>query len=628
MIRDPKYPGEGRLAFAFVAAIAIALLVGCNRTEPWSTTATVPDGFAEPVIENDVGVRMRDGVLLRADIFRPAGDGPFPVLVYRTPYGKRAAAESYDTHLSAVQRGYAVVLQDVRGRYSSDGEFDPYRNEGRDGYDTIEWAALQDWSDGSVGTYGLSYPGAVQWLAAMESPPHLVAMAPAMTFASPRQFFYANGLFDLSWLSWIFQNVAPDRRLRQGLPGITTAEEAQRVWPEVAPQYLSWLPLRDLPYLRKEAPFYFEWLKHPPEDPWWDWAELRGRYGRVDAAVLNLSGWFDESYGPDGAVTNFTGLQAARNEDRNEDSHKAQRERNEDSHNEDSHLRAHLILGPWTHGVHATMSRRAGDLDFGPAAPIDYDSVILDFFDRYLRGIRNSYATEPSVQFFIMGENRWRKASRWPPDGVSYRAIYLGATQEQKLRLSWEPGAGDFTSSAFIADPQNPVLDLHESFGAHDYRQLANRSDLLTFDSARLKEPVTIAGSITAVIYAACDCRDFDLWVRVQDVWPDGRAMNIMSPGNDVLRASYRRPEEPRTLLEPGEVYELRLPDLITGIRLSRGHRLRIQISASFAPHFAPNPQTGESEVRSAESRPATITIRHDSEYLSRLLIPILPETP
>ena len=259
-------------------------------------------------------------------------------------------------------------MQDVRGRYASDGLFDPYRQERTDGYDTIEWAAAQAWSDGRIGTYGLSYPGAVQWLAAMESPPHLLSMAPAMTFSSPRNFFYMNGIFDLSWLPWIYQYVAPDARRRLGLP---VGEDAEQTWPSVASKYQSWLPLKDLPWLRQEAPYYFEWLAHPPEDPWWDWAELRGRYANVSAAVLNLSGWFDDAYGVEGAATNFNGLVQARSGQASE--------------------RTHLVLGPWVHGVPSPTEARAGDLDFGPNAVIDYDELVLDFHDHYLRGIANGF---------------------------------------------------------------------------------------------------------------------------------------------------------------------------------------------------------------------------------------------
>ena len=179
--------------------------------------ATLQDSSSAPslIIDNDVAVPMRDGVRLRADILRPHGEGPFPVLVYRTPYGKEFELKEYTTFQHAVERGYAVVIQDVRGRYASAGEFRPYENEGRDGYDTIEWAARQPWSNGAIGTFGLSYPGAVQWLAAVENPPHLKAMVPAMTFSSAQNFFYAGGLWDMSWIEWIWDNIAPDVRAKR-----------------------------------------------------------------------------------------------------------------------------------------------------------------------------------------------------------------------------------------------------------------------------------------------------------------------------------------------------------------------------------------------------------------------------
>ena len=546
---------------------------------------------------------MRDGVVLRADLYRPVGPGPFPVLVFRTPYGKHYAAESYRIHLEAVRRGYAVLLQDVRGRYASAGLFDPYRNEGRDGYDTIEWAAAQPWSNGRVGTFGLSYPGAVQWLAAIEQPPHLVSMVPAMTFSSPRNFFYMNGVFDLSWLPWIYTNVAPDARRRLDLPGIRDGAEADAAWPSVAEEYRAWRPLRDLPYLRQEAPFYFEWLAHPPDDPWWNWAELRGRYARVSAAVLNLSGWYDEAYGPEGAATNFNGLRAARAGERD--------------------ARTWLVLGPWVHGIGSTAARRTGDLDFGPDAGIDYDSLVLDFHDHFLRGIENRFATVPAVRHFVMGANEWRDDTRWPPATTKPVTLYLAAGEDGQRHLQPESAMTGPEQSSFTADPDHPVTDPYPEFGPHDYRSLATRADVLSFDTAPFTEELQVSGAITAEIHVSCDCRDFDLWVRLQDVYPDGRAMNLMSPGNDVLRASYRDPQRGHQPLEPGQVYLLRLPELMTSIRFSRGHRLRLQVSASFAPHFSRNPQTGESEVVAAGTRVARITIHHGADGASRLLLPV-----
>lgn len=540
---------------------------------------------------------------MRADIYRPERAGTFPVLVFRTPYGKHNAARTDRIHLKAVERGYAVILQDVRGRYASDGIFEPYRREGEDGYDTIEWAAAQAWSNGSIGTYGLSYPGAVQWLAAIEAPPHLVAMAPAMTFSSPRNFFYMNGIFDSSWLPWIYQYVAPDARRRLGLPA---EGDAEHEWPAVAQKYQSWLPLRDLPWLRREAPYYFEWLSHPPEDPWWNWAELRGRYGRVSPAVLNLSGWFDDAYGVEGAATNFNGLVQARNGE--------------------SDNRTHLVLGPWVHGVPSPTEGQAGDLDFGRDAAIDYDALVLDFHDYHVRGISNQFAGAAPVRFFVMGANEWHEAGAWPPP-VEVMTFYLAGTEGGSLgRLQQSEPATPHSESSFTANPLEPVTDPFGTPGAHDYQGLVARSDLLTFETEPLSTDLSVAGAITALIRVSCDCRDFDLWVRLQDVHPDGRAFNLMSPGNDVLRASYRNPVTGRAPIEPGLTYELRLPSLMTGVRFARGHRIRAQISASFSPHLSRNLQSGESEIVSAVSRPSVITIHHGLGDASKLLLPVLDE--
>src|ERR1700737_2593885 len=211
----------------------------------------------EVVHRADASMPMRDGVVLRADILLPAGQGKFPALIYRTPYGKHFARKEYKTFEKAVARGYAVIVQDVRGRYTSDGEFVAYQNEGRDGFDTIEWAAKQPWCDGNVGTFGLSYPGAVQWLAAVENPPHLKAMVPAMTFSTPRNFFYSGGVFDGSWLEWIWMNIAPDVRAKRNLPGPKTSDEAIVAWNEIGLKMLNTLPLSQLEELRGIAPYYY-----------------------------------------------------------------------------------------------------------------------------------------------------------------------------------------------------------------------------------------------------------------------------------------------------------------------------------------------------------------------------------
>jgi uncharacterized protein len=567
--------------------------------------AVAQPGGETAVTEKDVAVPMRDGIVLRADVLRPATESRFPVLVYRTPYGKEFALRDYSTFGHAVERGYAVVVEDVRGRYASAGEFRPYENEGRDGYDTIEWAARQPWSNGNVGTFGLSYPGAVQWLAAVESPPHLKAMVPAMTFSTPQNFFYAWGLWDLSWMEWIWDDIASDVRAKKNLPGPKTDEEASAAWDQVASRMQRTLPLNQLEELRGVAPYYYDWLSHPPEDPWWEWAELRNKYDRVHAAVLNLSAWYDDNYGPEGATTNFLGLLKSRSGE--------------------SDPRTHLLLGPWVHGVESTRRTHAGEREFGPSAAIDYDEVILRWMDYYLRGIPNEMDKEPAVRYFVMGDNQWRDATTWPPvaTGTPY---YLSASGKDELlhSLSTQLPAENAESITFVSDPDKPVVNAYENSGAHDYRELVKRADVLTFDSAPLDSDLEVTGPIQAEIYLSCDCRDTDLWVRLLDVAPDGSALNLMSPGLDVQRASYRDMARGHQLLAPGQIYKIELDHLITSNVFQKGHRMRVQISTTFFPNFSRNLQTGESESVSAKMQKATISIYTDREHASCIRLPIV----
>src|SRR4051794_18873777 len=378
---------------ALVSARSLAFLL-------WSLACLGPVSLRaqEPFrVDTGIPVPMRDGVVLRADVFRPAASGRYPVLVHRTPYGRKELPQGTPLVQAAVCRGYAVVLQDVRGRYQSEGTFTPYFQEGRDGYDTIEWAARQPWSNGSVGTFGLSYPGAVEWLAAVEHPPSLKAMVPAMTFSSPESFWYSGGVWDGSWLDWTWLNIAPDLRRRLRVAGPKTDEEAGRSWEQEGDAARRYRPMLELPQLQGVAPWYFEWMRHPPEDPYWSFARLAGRYDRVDAAVLNLSGWFDEMYGPSGAVENFQGAGDA------------------------------LVLGPWTHGVASVQRSKAGERDFGPSAALDYVATVLGWMDRHLKGV-DSLKTQPRVRVFVMGANQWRTSDRWPLAGVHPDTFYLAGS--------------------------------------------------------------------------------------------------------------------------------------------------------------------------------------------------------
>jgi putative CocE/NonD family hydrolase len=574
-----------------------ALLAACGPRPP-APDARSDAGF---VVERNVEVRMRDGVRLRADLLRPAGQRRFPTLVYRTPYGKEQEQRDYRTFQHALERGYAVVIEDVRGRYASEGEFHPYEQEGHDGYDTIEWAAAQPWSNGAVGTFGLSYPGAAQWLAAVENPSHLKAMVPAMTFASQEGFVYASGALDMSWIGWAWNEIAPDSRRRLHLAGPTSADEAVATWRTEGRAMLDVLPLDHMDRLREVAPFYYEWLGHPPHDPWWAWLDLSTRYGRTQAAVLNLSGWYDEGYGDEGAVINFQGLVAAR-------------------HGQAAGVA--LLLGPWAHGVADTGSAVAGERRFADNAKIDYDSVVLDWMDRYLRGMESGVGSGKPIRYYVMGADVWREATDWPPAAV--RTAYYPRRAAPKRAGLLSPVRQGRGWSTFVSDPAHPVTNPYDDLGGHDYRDLALRKDVLTFDSAPLAADTEVTGQVDAKVFVGCTCRDLDLWVRLYDVSPDGTAFNLMSPGPDVVRASYRDNAKGRQLLRPGRIYELDVRGSVTSNLFKQGHRIRAQISGSFFPDFSRNLQSGESEVTSSTFHKAAIRIYHDPSHASRIVLPIV----
>ncbi len=293
---------------------------------------------------------------------------------------------------------------------------------------------------------GLSYPGAVQWLAAVENPPHLKAMVPAMTFSTPQNFFYAGGTWDMSWIEWIWDNIAWDARVKKNLPGPRTYEEALTAWKDEGPKMLGTLPLLDVAPLREVAPYYFDWLRHPPDDPWWNWSELRDKYGRTQAAVLNLSAWYDDNYGPEGATTNYAGLLKARAGEKDR--------------------RTHLLLGPWVHGVGNTAKTHSGEREFGALAAINYDEVVLRWMDRFLKGAENGVEREKPVRYFVMGRNEWRESDTWPP-AARGTAFFLAAPgQEERMgTLSPKSTAGKRGFSEFVSDPAHPVVNEYDFFG-------------------------------------------------------------------------------------------------------------------------------------------------------------------
>jgi putative CocE/NonD family hydrolase len=553
-------------------------------------------GSAQSVrIERDSEARMRDGVVLRADVLRPARAGRFPALLVRTPYGKKTEWGEDEFAMRAARAGYVVVVQDVRGRFRSEGVFDPYRQEGHDGYDTIAWVAGLPFCNGQVGLTGLSYPAAVQWLAAVEAPPQLKAMAPAMTFASGRRFCYFGGALDLSWLPWFYREIAPDVRRRLGLPGPKTADEADQAWEDNGEAWLRHLPLRTHPALAGVAPAFFEWLDHPDDGPFWDFLRIESRYDRVRVPVLSLSGWHDEGYGPGGAARNFAGTRR---------------------------WGGRLVIGPWTHGTPTPRRTRAGQLDFGSAAGLDYEGLLLRFFDRWLKGIPNGLDREPPVRIFVMGDNAWRDEPSFPLARARPTAYHLRAGG----RLTGEAPTASEPPDAYAYDPRDPLVDPHGgTLGPFDQSPLAARPDVLVYRSEPLASDVEVTGPIEVELWVSSSARDTDFIVRLLDVHPDGRAYNLMSPTLEVLRARYRNGEDRPELLEPGRIVKLRLTNGITSNVFKAGHRIGIHVTSSLHPHLDRNPNTGGVIVAEEHLLRAEQLVHHDAEHPSRVVLPVIP---
>jgi putative CocE/NonD family hydrolase len=557
------------------------------------------------VVEGNVTVPMRDGVVLRADVYRPADTGRHPVLIMRTPYGKDGviADGSEPTVLRGARSGYAVVVQDVRGRFHSDGVFNPYRNEGKDGYDTIEWAAAQPWSNGKVGTFGLSYPGAVQWLAAMETPPHLITMSPAMTFASARHFFYFGGAFNHDWMRWILNYIAPEERHRRGLKdGPLTEKDAEALWAARKWDLERYLPTGALPELKTLAPWYAEWLEHPDDGAAWAFADVTSAYPRMNVPALSFSAWHDSNYGPIGATTNFNGMR---------------------THGATPAARAgqRLVLGPWDHGDPGIAETKVGELDFGENAPIDYYGLILRWHDRWLKGIRNGVDEGPPLRLFVMGEKVWRDENEWPLARAKPTEFYLRGPR----RLAADPPPAGETPDLYTYDPHDPVvIENFEVMGPRDRSGLETRRDLLVYSTAPLEEDVEVTGPVTVNLWVESTAVDTDFMVMLLDVYPDGKAYNVMPLEAGVLRARYRESQAAPKPLTPGVPVELVIGDMATSNLFRRGHRIRLHVTSSRFPVFDRNLNTGEPPARATRMVVARQTILHDAAHPSRIVLPIV----
>ena len=558
-------------------------------------------------VEKNVAATMRDGVRLYSDIYRPATADKLPTILIRTPYSKDRYAEYSSFPRLAAENGYAVIVQDVRGRFTSEGAFWPYVQELNDGYDSVEWAAALPFSNGRVGMQGCSYLGAVQWQAAVTNPPHLIAIFPQCTFANGRHFFFFSGTFDLSWISWLNGRL-PDIRKRQGLSGVEASEEkAERQWEARKWEWLNFLPLKEFPLFKGLCPYYYEWLDHPDDGPFWDFANVEKKHAEVSVPAYNLTGWFDDGYGQPGAIRNFLGM---RRNGRTPQARRGQK----------------LIIGPWTHCDPSSM---VGSMDFGPEAAVDVPALAIRWFDYWLKGIDNGIMNEPPVRFFVMGDNIWRYEADWPPAAAQPTSFYFsshGAANslygDGLLSRKMSQGA---KWDRYVYDPANPVTDhFFETAGPRDLRPFEARNDVLVYTSEPLSEDLEVTGDIQAELWASSSARDTDFIVKISDVHPSGLSQSLTPPLSGIIRARYRDSESAPSFLNPGQTYRFVIGSMSTSHVFRKGHRIRVWTSSSFFPHIDRNPNTGHVFGSDAEMVPATQTVFHDRKHPSRIILPVI----
>jgi hypothetical protein len=574
------------------------------------------------LVETDVPMRTRDGVTLRADVYRPDAPGRFPVLLSRLPYDKKLRRRPGDIDVF-VEHGYVVIMQDTRGRFASDGdEYYPLIWEADDGYDAVEWAAALPYADGQVGTMGQSYLGATQYLLAPTRPPHLTASFPASAPADFHQswVYHSGGAFELGWQIPYAILMARDTIARRGL-GDKLLPELER---ELAAAPTPWAPplspaaYRRLPLmawaeqLQPVARYLSDYLRQQPDGPAWWPINVERRHDEIAVPMYHVTSWYDIFL--HGGIANFRGL---RDHARTESARAAQK----------------LLIGPWAHLFPYTSptSTGTGDIDFGPTALIDLHDIQLRWFDHWLKGIDTGILEEPPVKIFVMGENRWRDEHEWPLGRTRYTPYYIhsagrGNTASGDGVLHPRP-PGDEPPDQFVYDPGDPVPTrggntLIIAMGVQDQRPVETRDDVLVYSSEPLTEALDVTGPLAVTLYAASSAPDTDFTAKLVDVRPDGYAQNL---ADGIVRARYRESRETPALLTPGQVSKFTIDLWATSHVFKPGHRIRLEVSSSNFPRFDRNLNTGEDPATGTRWQTARQTVFHDQRYPSHIVLPLIP---
>jgi uncharacterized protein len=591
--RDGSVRVQTRLAVAFL--FFTSLLQVTQAADKYDVT-----------IEHYVQAKMRDGIVLRADIYRPKVDGKFPVLLERTPYNK--AMETLG--VKGAEQGYVVIIQDVRGRYTSEGEWAPFRHESNDGYDTIEWAASLPYSNGKVGMFGGSYVGATQMLAATAHPPHLAGICPDVTASNYHDgWTYQGGAFEQwfneSWTSGLAQDTL-NRDVQHGTNAL------KGIWKLPLENYpLFTVPSSDSGLTPSLAPYFLDWLVHPNYDQYWKSVSIEEHFADINVPVLNIAAWYDIFLG--GSLRNYIGIKAH-------------------GGSEAARRGQHLLV---VIGGHAGSGRKIGDVDFGDAAKIDVDDVILPWYDYLFKNAQNEFATGKPVKIFVMGANEWREEDDWPlARAVNTKYFLHSAGKANSLQGDGVLSAAlprSQTADSYIYDPANPVPTIggplccdweHLAPGPRDQRPVEARNDVLIYSTPPMSRDLEVTGPVTLELYVKSSAVDTDFMGKLVDVWPNGFAQNLTE---GVLRARYRDSPEKPELMNPGQVYKLNLDLWATSNVFRKGHILRLEISSSNFPRFDRNLNTGLEAANAEHFVSATNSIYHDEQHPSALTLPIVP---
>lgn len=551
-------------------------------------------------VEKNVAVPMRDGTILRADVYRPTTGGPYPVLVSRSPYGKPGG-------MNHAKAGYIVVCQVTRGRYESDGVYKSFvhADDGmaEDGYDTVEWAAKLPGSTGKVGTFGASYNSYVQWKLASLRPPSLVVMSAHSIPARMTELEGPGGIRPGRRINWWYRSMSWDMRKRSGGAKPHSRAEATKLWSEGKDKELMYtLPWTDLPdsIFGYEAKAVKDWLRNPAKDPW----QLPELTPQVAVANFDVVGWFDHCNGSIGLFQKIR----------------------KDGHTDLARQRQRLVIGPWSHTGRG--GRKVGDLDFGKNAAFNVRREETRWFDHWLKGKDNGIEKEPPVRIFVMGKDEWRSEQEWPLSRAEKRTLYLDGggsanTPAGDGELSAKPPqkAGE---DSYRYDPAKPVPTLWTKAQftvPADQAPLAKRRDILVYQSAPLKQALEVTGYPEVNLFLSSSAPDTDFFARLIDVAPDGVARDITM---GMVRARRRHGLDQDDLLKPGKIVEFSIKLNPTSNLFKEGHRIRLDITSSDFPNFDRHHNTAANQNTDATLVVAKQTLHHGPKFRSKVVLPVI----